>query len=193
MWEQGSPGNEAVGCCHHPLGPHQETPADMLPVQLDGGDEGPGVGCHHLSPDDPAPLGAWWVGAGGHQLPESPGTALACVCPAAGCVSRAPQLYPQVPGSGRASAPAKEGCAWQGEASPALRCSSPGSPSPAPAVGTSPAALSPVTCRGQCREQDGAPQAEDEQPGRDHAGAEWATATSSGAAQGWGCLNNPGG
>lgn len=51
-----------MGCCHHPHGPHQEAPADVLPVHLDGGNEGPGVGCRRLSPDDPAPLGAWWVG-----------------------------------------------------------------------------------------------------------------------------------
>lgn len=60
-WGRGSPGNEAVGSCHHPLGPHQEAPADVLPVHLDGGDEGPGMGYCSPSPDDLAPLGAWWV------------------------------------------------------------------------------------------------------------------------------------
>lgn len=49
------------------------------------------------------------VGASGHQLPGSPSTALARVCPAPGCVSQAPQHYPQVPGSSRASALAEEG------------------------------------------------------------------------------------
>lgn len=60
-WGRSSPGNEAVGSCHHPLGPHQEAPADVQPIHLDGGDEGPGMGCYCLSPDDLAPLGAWWV------------------------------------------------------------------------------------------------------------------------------------
>lgn len=114
---RGSPGNEAVGCCHHPLGPDQEAPADVLTVHLDGGDEGPGVGCHRLSPDDPAPLGAWWVGTGCHR-----------------CQGVWAQLLP-VPVLLLAVCPEH----------PSTTCrSSPGSPSPAPAVGTNPSSALPA-------------------------------------------------
>lgn len=61
--ERRSPGDGAVSRRHHPLGPHEEAPAEVLPVHLDGGDEGPGVGQRCLPPDHPAAAGTWWVRA----------------------------------------------------------------------------------------------------------------------------------
>lgn len=106
----------------------------MLPVHLDGGDEGPGMGCYCLSPDDLAPLGAWWV------------QVIFCL-PCGTGKSRVPMSYPR-------------NLPWY------------------------PSSL--ITCRGQSWEQDGASQAEDEEPSCDHGGTEWAATTTAGVARGGG-------
>ena len=189
--EHGSPGNQAVGCCHHPLGPHQEAPTGVLPVHLDGGDEGPGVRCHHPSSDDPAPLGAWWV-SGCRWSPaagESGHHSHLCLSCSWLCVLSTPALpvgagEPPISGSG----PGPPSVAVQ--SLPCTAVFQPRVSTSHPSHGDQPCSplspSSPVTCWGQCWEQDGASQAEDEQPGHDHAGAAWATATASGASWGGG-------
>lgn len=87
-----SPGNRAVGGCHHPPGPHQKAPTEVLPVHLDGGDEGPRVRHRCLSPDDPTAVSTWWVrvvvnrgGGGGLDTQHRPR------------VQRPPALLPALP------------------------------------------------------------------------------------------------